>query len=116
MSLGVIKPTLLTLSAAVGSASVTMARAYDRVYLQVPTMASSSALDVYVSADGSSYYQFRKEAPNTSTVQNHSFIVAASCLANGSVVPLPGGFKGYKLVATDSNPTAAGSFYIVCSD
>jgi hypothetical protein len=93
-----------------------LGRAFSKVYLQIPTMSSNSALDVYASVDGSSFYQIRKEAVSTSTVQAHSYIVAASAAANGGIVPLPGGFRYYKIQATDSAPTAATTFKIICSD
>jgi len=106
-----------TMGATSSSASVNLQRAfYDPIYLQIPTMASASALDVYGSIDGTNYYQLRKPVPNTTTVQSWTFTVAASAGANGGIVPIPGGLKYYKIIATDSAPTAALGFNIICGN
>lgn len=104
----------MTMAATAGSASVNLQRAFDKVYLMIPSMVSSSALDLYGSVDGTNYYQVKKEPANTTTVQAWTFIVAATAGANGGIVPLPAGFKYYKIVATDSNPTAALGFNVIC--
>lgn len=113
MAVGAVRSKAFTLSAAVGSASVLLDRGYQTVYIQVPTMASGTNFDVSVSREGTTYYQLRKEAGNTLTVQAWTFSIASTAMANGAMVPVPGGFLGYKLQATDSNPAAAGGFYIV---
>lgn len=106
----------MTMGATSSSASVNLQRAFERVYLMIPTMPSSTALDVYGSVDGSSYYQIRKEPANTTTVQAWTFIVAATAGANGGIVPIPAGFKYYKVVATDSAPTSAIGFNVICGN
>jgi hypothetical protein len=93
-----------------------LGRAFSKVYLQIPTMASNSAFDVYASTDATSFYQVRKEIPNTTTAQAWTFTIGASAAANGSIVPMPGGFRFYKIVATDSAPTAATTFKMIGGD
>lgn len=93
-----------------------MGRAFDKIYLQVPTMVSAANLDIYVSADnGTTFYQLSKEVPNTTTVQCWSFTVNATAAANGRMVPIPGGMDAYKIVA-DSAPAAATTFKVICGD
>ncbi len=106
----------MTMASAVVSASGDLQRTYQRVYLQIPTMASVTALDLYASVDGSSYYQIRKEVVNTASVQATSFVVPSSAAANGALMPVPGGFQYYKIIATDSAPTAATTFKLHGSD
>ena len=97
---------------------------FANVYLEVPTMASGTAIDVYVASDvmptdpvvQPAFKQLMLKVPATATAQFNTYIVAASLSANGSTVPLVGGFRYYKLKATDSAPTAATTFKIVCSD
>ncbi len=102
-----------TMAAAVGSVTVDLGGNWERVFLSIPSMVSASALDVYVAVTtDQTYYQLRKEIPNTTTVQCWSFVVSA--IANGAVVPLPAGFRYMKLIATDSAPAAAIGFKIMC--
>lgn len=90
---------------------------YQRLYLQVPTMASTANLSIDVSADdGSTYYQLRHPPlAVTTTVAAPTFIVAATAAANGGMVPVPGGFQYFRLVV-DSSPTAATTFKVICGD
>lgn len=111
-----VKVIPATMAAATGSFSVNVGMGFSKTYLQMPSMASSTAFDLYASADGTNYYQVRKENPNTTTVQAWSFIVAASANANGGIVPLPAGLQYYKFLATDSNPAGALGFNIICGD
>ena len=106
----------MTMAAAGSTASGDLQRTYQKVYVQIPTMTSVTALDIYASVDGSSYYQIRKEVVNTASVQASSFIVPSSAAANGSLMPIPGGFQFYKVVATDSAPAAATTFKLHGSD
>jgi hypothetical protein len=104
------------MSAAVGSAAVNVFEGYDRAYLQVPTFASATDLDVYASADGgTTYYQLRHMAIASASSQTPTFIVASSAMANGAMVPIPPGFANYRFKATDSNPSGAIAFTLLCS-
>ncbi len=92
-------------------------RAWTKVYVQVPTFASTTALDLYLAATSSStFYQLGKDIPNTTTVQAWSFTIAASTTANGRMVPIPGGFQYFRIFTADSAPTAAVDFKVICSD
>lgn len=106
-------PKQVTMASATGSFTVDMGMAFSKVYIVLPTMASSTAIDLLASTDGTSYYQVRKEAGNTTTVQAWTFIVAATGAANGGIVPLAAGFRFYKFICTDSAPTAATVFNII---
>lgn len=106
-----------TMAAATGSATVDLPEGFTRNYLQVSTLSSITAIDVYASADGgTTYYQLR-HTPNgsTATVMAPTFIVTNSVMANGGLVPVPAGFKNYKFKCTDSNPSAALAFSLLCS-
>lgn len=113
---GFSKGFSFTMSAAVGSATVDVGQGYSRVYLQISTFSSASALDVYGSADGgTTYYQLRHMAVASASSQTPTFIVASSAMVNGAMVPIPAGFAQYKIKATDSNPTAALTFSLLCN-
>lgn len=106
---------IATMPSATGSLTVDLEGYWERVYVQVNSMASSSALDVYVATEPSTtYYQLRKEVPNTTTVQAWSFVVAASAVANGGVIPIPNSFRYVKFIATDSAPSGAIGFKFIC--
>lgn len=91
-------------------------KGWSNVNLLCASMVSSSALDLYAGVDGTTFYQVKVKNPTTATVQINSFIIAASAVVNGGIVPIPQGFQYYKLVATDSAPAAAINFTVVCSD
>lgn len=226
MGFGVIRPHAITMAAASDSMSVNVQQAFAKVYLQIPTMTSNSAIDVYASIDGTNYfqvrgmvptpitvftktmasadsvvsafnfgrffakvylqvgsmnssanldvlgsfdgtnfYQIRSVSPTTQAVQSTftiaasatangcliqipagvqhikliadsapsiavgfkavghdevgqiaTFTIGASAAANGGIHPIPGGFQYYKFIATDSAPTAATTFRVVCGD
>lgn len=80
-----------------------------------PSMPSSTALDMYISPDGTTYYQLRNQA-STSSVQVATFTVPATLAANGGVMPVNALGKYVQIRATDSSPTAATTFYMICSD
>lgn len=116
MGHGLSKAYSFTMSAAVGSASVLLGRSFAKVYLQIPTMASASALDVYASPDGTqTYYQLRHSPIASTTTQTWSYTIAQSAPVNGALVPIPGGFQAYKIVA-ESIPAAALGFQVICGD
>lgn len=111
-----VRTFVKTMASADSVAVFDTAEPWQQVYLQVPTMASNTAIDIYAGADSSNFYQVRQQVGNTTTVQAWSFVVAASAGANGAIVPIPGGFQFYKIKATDSAPTAATVFKLICSD
>lgn len=91
--------------------------AYDALWLQVPTMASATNLDIYVAtASNATYYQLRQAPIVTGSTQNISFSIAASCTAGGALVPIVnnGSFQFFRVKATDSAPTAAVDFKVIC--
>lgn len=111
---GFSKGYTFTMAAATGSAVVNVGEGFQRAYLQVSTLSSASALDVYASADGgTTYYQIRHMAVASATSQSPTFIVASSAMANGAMVPVPAGFQFYKVACTDSNPSAALGFTLL---
>lgn len=117
MGHGLYQVYSMTMGALAGSATVTLGRAFAKVYVEVASLVSVTGLDVYVArASGGTYYQLSKEVPNTTTVQSWSFTVASSAMANGRTVAIPAGFQFYKFIAADSAPTAAYAFNVICSD
>lgn len=115
MSYGPSRVFAATMAAAAGSFTVSTSRAWTQVYLQVPTCASTTALDLYCSSDeGTTYYQVRIPVAATSTVLPWTFIVQASAMAGGAMVNIPGGLTHYKFIATDAAPAAALTFKLIC--
>ena len=103
-----------TMAAATGSAVVNVIEGFERAYLQVSTLSSASAMDIYASADGgSTYYQLRHMAVASASSQSPTFIVASTAMANGAMVPIPAGFQYYKVACTDSNPAGALAFTLL---
>lgn len=114
---GFSKGYVMTMAAAGTTATVDVLEGFERCYLQISSHASATALDVYASVNGgSNYYQVR-HAPNplTATVMGASFIIAASMMSQGAIVPMPPGFRYYKIIATDSAPAAAVVFTLLAN-
>lgn len=70
MAYGVGKVYAFTMGATSASASVNLQASFNKVYLQVPSMVSNSALDLYGSVDGTNYYQLQNSIPHA-----QSFVV-----------------------------------------
>lgn len=95
-------------------ATFDLGQSWHYLYGVIPTMASSTAIEVWASVDaGTTYYQVRQAVAQTATAQMPSFVVAASCAIGGSIVPLPSGFQYLRLRTADSAPTAATTFRII---
>lgn len=116
MGYGVTRAYSFTMGAAKTTATVNVGQSYERTYLQIPTFTSITALDLYVSPDGTqTYYQVGQGVPTTATIQCLKFQIAATATSGGMTVPIPAGFQYYKVVAVDSAPAAAMGFQVICS-
>lgn len=114
---GFTKGYAFTMAAAAGSGVVSLTEGYSRAYLQISTLSSQSAMDVYASTDGgTTYYQLRHMAVASASSQSPSFIIAATAMVNGSLTPVPAGFLNYKFIATDSAPSAALGFTLLVNE
>jgi hypothetical protein len=116
LNLGFSKGYAVTMASATGSAVIAVGEGFQRVYLQIATCASVSALDVYGSSDlGTTYYQLRHMAIASASSQTPTFIVASSAMVNGAMVPVPPGFTHYKIKCTDSNPSMSLGLSLLCN-
>ena len=117
VNLGFTKGYTFTMAAAAGSAVVSLTEGYTKAFLQIATLSSSTSLDVYGSSDGGvTYYQVRNMALPAAPTVMPTFVVAATCMVNGSMVPIPSGFLNYKFIATDSAPSAALAFTLLVNE
>jgi len=94
------------------TSSFDLGRGFRRVYLEVPTMASGS-LYVQASSDDSTFRRVMIDNGNTSTVQQ-TFVVDSSVTAR--MVPIPAGFRYYKIENTSGATDTTTTFNIICSD
>lgn len=80
-------------------------------YAVIPTMTSQSATEVWASTDGgTTFYQVRQPVAQTTTAQMNSYVIAATCAAGGSIVPIPS-FRFIRLRMADSAATTPGVTY-----
>lgn len=91
---------------------------YTRMYIQVPSFTSQTALGIEVGAtSAATYYQFFQEVPQSTTVQAWPYLIAATATSGGALIPLPfSNFQFFRIRAKDSSPTAAVDFKIICSN
>jgi len=86
---------------------------YPKVYLQIPTMTSKANIQVFAALNpNETFFEVMNKVANTATVAVNSFVIGNTAAANGGLVPLPEGFRFYKIVA-DSAPTAATTFKLI---
>ncbi len=84
-SYGTTKVFNTNIASGASTATFILDKAYQRVFLEVGTMSTAAALDVYASGDGSFYRQVF-ERVNTAPVQYQSLTVATN--ATNAVVPI----------------------------
>ncbi len=82
---GPVKVFNTTIASGASTATFTLDKSYQRVFLEVSTMSTAAAFDVYASGDGTTYRQVF-ERVNTATCQYQSLTVATN-VTNG-VAPL----------------------------
>ena len=87
MSYGPIKVFSGTLASGASTVTFTMDKSYSRVFVEVSTMSTAAAFDLYGSSDGTTYYP-TFERVNTATIQYATLTVASGVGANGGVAPL----------------------------
>lgn len=113
MSYGPNRYFIVTMtSGALSSTSADLTRSFKQVYLEIPTMASGS-LFILASADGSTYRRVMIDNGNTSTV-HATFTVNSSITQR--IVPIPPGFRFYKVESTSGATDVVTQFNIICSD
>jgi hypothetical protein len=117
MGHGVFRVYTATMAAAATTATFDLGRSFRQVYLQIPTFASISALDLYAAASAAgTYYQVGKPLVSTTTVESWTFSVAATATSGGRMLPIPGGLQYFQVKATDSAPAGAMTFKAICAD
>lgn len=91
---------------------------WTRIFLQIPTFTSQTALGIEVAvASSATYYQLAQELPQTTTAQIWAYVVAATATSGGFLLPLPvSNFQFFRVVAKDSAPTGAVDFKVICSN
>lgn len=117
MGFGLYKQISVTYATGAVSFTVNLTRPWRNVYLECATNSSGSAMDVYAAnAAAGTYKQIRMPAANTASSQSPSFIIAATAMAGGAMVPIPAGFQYYKVLMTDSALTVSTAYIFHCSD
>lgn len=113
MGLGPVKVfTGLIASGASTSSGIKLDRVYSRVFLQVPSMTTQAAIDVWGSSDDTTYYQVY-ERVNTAPVQYQSLIVGTNC--SNALVPLDVHFS-YVQFRTSAVVSGGATFTMHCTD
>lgn len=89
-----------------------LGRCFTKIYLEVPTMASGD-LFIHGSSDGTTFRRIMREQLNTTTV--HSTFSIGSAITQ-RMVPVPPGFRYYKVENTSGATDVVTVFNLICSD
>lgn len=96
------------------SSWVTLNTAYNRVFLETPTMTSGSEMYINVSYDASTSKRLMHEIPQTATIQVNTFTIASA--ATSRVIPLPvGSFKYVRVEHATVQSLTSGVYRFHCS-
>lgn len=101
-------------SGALSSTSIDFGRAFNRVYLEVPTMASSSLYIMAAVSAGGTYRRILNPQGTTATVAQSTFTVDSA--ATLVMVPIPAGFRYLKVELSSGCTDVTTTFNFVCSD
>ena len=104
--------TVTATSGALSSTVADLAQGWNRIYLEVPTMASGD-LFLLASSDNSTFRRVMKEQANTATVHMSFTILSA---VSQRMVPIPPGFQYYKVESTSGCTDVVTTYNFICSD
>lgn len=94
------------------SSSYDLGRAFTKVYLEVPTMASSDIF-IQASSDNSTFRRVMIDKGNTSTT--HATFSIASAVSQ-RMVPIPAGFRYYKVETSSGTTDIVTTYNLIVSD
>lgn len=94
------------------SSSYDLGRAFTRVYLEVPTMASSDIF-IQASTDNVTFRRVMLEKVNTTTA--HVTFSIASAISQ-RMVPIPAGFRYYKVETSSGTTDVVTTYNLIPSD
>lgn len=99
------------------SAERDLGRNFEKVYLGIPTMATNAQIHIQASdQSGGTYRRICHPAINSTTVSTPNDFAIASA-ATGRLVPIPNGFRYYKIETTmPVSDGFGGGFKIFASD
>lgn len=99
-------------SGATFSNSADLGTSFNRMYLQIPTMASGS-LHVNGSVDNSNFFRIMRDQGNTTTVHS-TFVIDSSVTQR--IVPIPGGIRYMRVESTSGCTDVVSTLYIIGGD
>ena len=115
MSIGATRVyTVSMASGATLTTSINLNRAYDVMYLQVPSMISNSNMMIQAAASLAAVYnRVVTIQANTSTIGHNTFIIGSG--ATGHCIQLPAGLQFLKIETTASCDSGE-TFTLICHD
>jgi hypothetical protein len=116
MAHGVVVPYYATLTT--GSTLTSFldisTRSWDKVYLQVPSMASGSDFYIQGSIDRVTYSRIMHPILNSTIAFANTFTI--SSLSTNRIVLIPNGIRYIKIEASTALTNSAVQFNLICSD
>ena len=88
MSYGDIRAYTGSVASGASTVSFQLPKAFSRVYVELSTMSTAAAFDVYGSTEPAGTYSPVFERVNTATVQYQTLAVGSGVGANGGVAPI----------------------------
>lgn len=96
------------------SSGFDLGRAFQNVYLEIPTMASGTDFYIQGSSDGTTFRRLMHPAANSSSVQVHTFVIGSA--ATNRMVPIPNAFRYFRVELSTAMTDTVSVFKIICGD
>lgn len=104
-------------SGASTSGGISLARAWNKIFVQVGTMSTAAAISVQVSPDtGTTWYDLFHSTVQSATVATPKVFIASGVGTNGGTTPLPAGGLNYVRFLATAVVSGGVAFKLICSD
>ena len=115
MSVGVNQVFYKTLaSGATSSSGYDFGRAFQNVYLEIPSMASGSDFYIQGSSDGTTFRRVMHPPVASSSIQVQTFVIGSA--ATGRIVQVPAGFRYMKVEVSTALTDTVSTFNFICGN
>jgi hypothetical protein len=115
MSVGVFQVFYKTMvSGGTSTSGYDFGRAFQKVYLEIPSLTSGTDFYLQASSDGSTFRRLMQPVVNTSSVQVQTFVIGSA--ATNRIVEVPAGHRYMKVEVTTALTDTVNVFKFICGN